>query len=65
MYKLIPGNETYGAYCGSSYGPSFGGGYDIHLSGQTGGSLKHSFDYTDVNTLTGGSSFTVSEVEVF
>ena len=64
-YKLIAGNENYGAYCGASYGPSFGGGYDFHLNGQSGGCLKHSFEIPDVNSFAGGSAFTASEVEVF
>lgn len=65
MYPLKSGHEMYAAYAGASYGPSFGGGYDFHISGKSGGALLYSFEIGDINKLTGGSSFTCAEIEVF
>ena len=64
-YTIKSGHEMYAAYGGPSYGPSFGGGYDFHISGNNGGALLYSFDITDLNNFTGGSSFTCAEIEVF
>jgi len=64
-YTIKAGHEMYAAYGGSSYGPSFGGGYDFHISGTAGGALLYSFEITDLNNFTGGSSFTCAEIEVF
>jgi len=65
-YNIKPGHEMYAAYGSASYGPSFGGGYDFHVSGKNGGANLYSFEgLTDITLLTGGSSFTCSEIEVF
>jgi len=53
----------------SSYGPTFGGGHDFHLSNDfTSNSNycnKNSFNFTDNNALTGGYNFQCEEVEVY
>lgn len=64
-YAIKSGHEMYAAYGGPSYGPSFGGGYDFHISGTTGGALLYSFEISDLANFTGGSSFTCAEIEVF
>lgn len=59
----------YGGYDYSSYGPTFGGGHDIYLATDFGTSSnycnRHSYNFTDNTSLTGGYNFTVTEVEVF
>jgi predicted nucleic acid-binding Zn-ribbon protein len=68
-YEQNSGYNTYGAYDYSSYGPSFGGGHDIYLANDwtTNSNYcnRHSFNFPDNTTLTGGYNFTVEEVEVF
>ena len=67
---------TYAIYCGSGYGPTFGGGWDIHIANNA-SSNKDS--YTDFGTtyylpsgvkawrtnLAGSFYFSPDEVEVF
>jgi len=59
----------YGGYDYSSYGPTFGGGHDIYLATDFGGSSnycnRHSYNFPDNTTLTGGYNFGVEEIEVF
>jgi len=59
----------YGGYDNSGYGPTWGGGHDIYLAADfTGNSNycnRHSYNFTDNTTLTGGYNFQVEEVEVF
>jgi len=59
----------YGGYDNSSYGPTFGGGHDIYLANDwTSNSNycnRHSYNFTDNTTLTGGYNFQVEDVEVY
>jgi len=61
--------SQYGAYDNSSYGPTFGGGHDIYLANDwTSNSNycnRHSYNFPDNTTLTGGYNFSVEEVEVY
>ena len=67
--------KQYGIYCNSGYGPSFGGGHDLHIAN---GANANSTSYSNLgNTyqcpanansssfLAGQSNFIVNEVEVF
>ncbi|KAM3144777.1 hypothetical protein pb186bvf_003086 [Paramecium bursaria] len=52
IYKLK--NQSYAQYCHASYGPTFGGGHDLHIaadfnSGQT--NLGHSYDIAGQNVV--------------
>ena len=73
-------NNQYGIYCGNNYGPTFGGGHDLHISNDgnsnTGSytNLGHTYQppsgytYNAENTkvlLAGFYQFTPTEVEVF
>jgi len=59
----------YGGYDYSSYGPTFGGGHDIYLANDwTSNSNycnRHSYNFPDNTTLTGGYNFQVEDVEVY
>jgi hypothetical protein len=60
----------YGGYDYSSYGPTFGGGHDIYLSTDFGNNTsnycnRHSYNFPDNTTLTGGYNFQIDEIEVF
>jgi len=66
-----------GAYCGSGYGPTWGGGHDLHING----SMQSNSNYSSPNnftqpasgfsgslsnsTLAGSYNFTVAELEVW
>ena len=72
--SLKTGNEQYGIYCNSSYGPSFGGGHDLHIYGDA-NTNTNSYSHLgssyqcppgQQNTFfTGGRNFTVTDYEVF
>jgi hypothetical protein len=62
-------------YCKSNYGPSFGGGHDVHISNNANDN-QQSYSYfnsyqpptgtADANSLLAGSNkFTPTEIEVF
>ena len=71
---LIPGKEEFGIDCDNGYGPTFGDGNDLHISGNAN---TNSNSYSDLgnsyrcppgqqNTFfTGDESFTVTDYEVF
>ncbi|KAK8807250.1 hypothetical protein WA158_004009 [Blastocystis sp. Blastoise] len=65
---------SYGIYCNSSYGPTFGGGHDIHISNQchnNTSSYSNPYSYSQKNTSQGStlfanmSNFTVEDYEVW
>jgi hypothetical protein len=70
-------NTPYAMYTGNSYGPTFGGGHDIHISNDASsntGSYAYNFNYyyqapsdvSNANTILAGTrNFQPSEVEVF
>ncbi|KAK8793532.1 hypothetical protein WA158_004891 [Blastocystis sp. Blastoise] len=59
-YDYTQSDRRYGIYCSSSYGPTFGGGFDIYISDQchsnTNSSCKAS-SYSQVNTPQKSSLF--------
>ena len=67
------GNTTQAMYCGASYGPTFGGGFDIgvHSGSDAAQSYTHFPNgYTDTlgranATFTGAHDFTVEDYEVW
>ena len=73
--KLSGNNNQYGIYCDSLYGPTFGGGHDLHICSNSIGnnnsysSLGHTYECPpNVNGhtfLAGINKFYVNEVEVF
>ena len=71
---LIPGKEQHGIYCSNTYGPSFGGGHDLHISENantnTNSYSNLGFTYErppgqQGTFFTGGKNFTVTDYEVF
>ena len=71
---LIPGEEEYGIYWYKGYGPVFGGGFDLRISGNantnTGSTSYLGFSYQcppgqQSTFFTGGTNFTVTDYEVF
>jgi hypothetical protein len=71
-----PSCERYAIYCNPNYGPSFGGGYDVHISNNANGNQGScsGFGYSyqpppgtaQANSLLAGSyNFTPTEIEVF
>ena len=70
------GQEGYAIYCHPGYGPSFGGGHDIHIADNA-NCNEQSYSYfgdfyqsppgvRDVETVFAGSyNFTPTEIEVF
>jgi len=67
-------NVSYGPYDNATYGPTFGGGHDMHVSNNsnsiTGSYSNFPNSYTDTlgrgnATFTGAKNFQVSEIEVF
>ena len=67
LYKYKSG---YGIYCHSSYGPTFGGGFDLYLCNgclnNNSSASQSSFDYNGKNdALNGSSSFIVEVYEVY
>jgi len=64
--------QHYGPYDQVTYGPTFGGGHDIHLTNNNGSGSYSNFphSYNDTlghgnNTFTGSRNWTLNEVEVF
>jgi len=68
-YTQNSGYSSYGAYDYSTYGPTFGGGFDIYFSAAFKSNAnycnKHSFNYPDNTTLVGGYNFMAEEVECY
>ena len=71
---LKTGMEHYGIYCNNGYGPSFGGGHDLHISKYANtntnsfSNLGHSYQCPpgqQSTFFTGGKIFTVTDYEVF
>ena len=72
---LIAGREGYAIYCNSGYGPTFGGGHDLHIFNAPNtinnscARLNNTYQCpTGQNTntfLTGYQNFVVNELEVF
>ena len=64
-------NSGYGIYCYTSYGPTFGGGFDLYLSNNclnnnSSSTNQSSFNYNGKNyALNGSSSFIVEVYEVY
>jgi len=67
-------NSQKAIYCNPSYGPTFGGGNDIHISSNSNtnsssySKLNNTYKINnghDSNFLTGSRNFTVSEIEIF
>ena len=62
----------YATYSSYGYGPTFGGGHDIHIADNAGYNSNSYFNcysynsfYTDDNTWTGSSYFCPGELEVY
>jgi hypothetical protein len=68
-YTQNSGYSSYGAYDYGTYGPTFGGGFDIYLSADFKSNAnycnRHSFSFTDNTSLVGGYNFQADEVEVY
>jgi hypothetical protein len=76
VFGLRQGHAAWSIYCGADYGPTFGGGHDIHVCDQC-NSSRNSYTNFDNNTynndtglnrttvFTGAYHFTVGEIEVF
>jgi hypothetical protein len=73
-YLINPTNVHQAVYHNSAYGPTFGGGHDLHLANNSNANntsytgFLHA--YTDTtgqgnNTFTGARTFTASDVEVY
>ena len=74
---MIEGNKANAIYCGSKYGPAFGGGGDLRISDNFGmGSYSNfghtyipivgAYQSTEANShLAGAYNFAVKEMEVF
>jgi hypothetical protein len=72
-------SQGYGIYCHTSYGPTFGGGHDLHIANQSNlnatsySNLVHSYTHPDYaygsneakSFLAGSYNFQVSEIEVY
>ena len=78
--NIKQGEEQHAIYCNSGYGPSFGGGHDLHICNnpQFNQSSYSSFGFTyqlppgygygsaqSSNLLAGQYKFTTTEIEVF
>ncbi|KAK8790072.1 hypothetical protein WA158_006852 [Blastocystis sp. Blastoise] len=79
-YDYTYSNRSYAIYYSSSYGPTFGGGFDIKISDQCNNNTNSScnaYSYSEVNTpqkhslfvntndANSGNSFTVEDYEVW
>jgi len=76
VMKMTQTNSN-GAYCGSGYGPTFGGGHDLHVNSSMQSTSNYSSpsSFTSMasgysgsfsnSTLAGGYNFVVEELEVF
>jgi len=72
-------SQNHGIYCNSSYGPTFGGGHDLHIDDKSNtntssySNLCHSYTHPDYaygsneakSFLAGSYNFQVSEIEVY
>ena len=78
--SLVYRNNGNAIYCRSDYGPTFGGGHDLHISDNANSNTNSytnfghtyqppsGYNYGDANTralLAGKHNFSPSEVEVF
>eukprot|EP00752_Nemacystus_decipiens_P018449 g16539.t1 len=69
-WGVVEGEDDYAVYCGPSIGPTFGGGYDLHINWN--GSTSTTFaTHTDTYDIPDGAPFStltgrpVVEIEVF
>ena len=70
---LKTNNKQHGIYCKNTYGPTFGGGHDLHICNaaneSTGSSSNFGHTYESPQSgatfLVGQRKFTVNEYEVF
>lgn len=73
--KLTGSSNQNGIYCNSSYGPTFGGGHDLHISSNSncnnksysnlGNTYECPPNVTSATFLAGNYNFYVNELEVF
>ena len=73
--NVRPGNEQHAIYCRPGYGPTFGGGHDVHIADNANGnrnSCSHFSSYqvppgtkTSDTLLAGSYDFTPTDIEVF
>ena len=74
--NVVPGHEQYAVFCNPSYGPTFGGGHDLHISNNANGNqgsyslfgnhYQRPPGTVEANSLLAGSrNFTPTEIEVF
>jgi hypothetical protein len=76
--KLLCSDPTQAQYAGPSFGPTFGGGHDLHINNamQSDSNYSHPHSYQKKDpqypnttytkaTLFGANKFTVAEIEVF
>ena len=73
--NVRPGNEQHAIFCHSGYGPSFGGGHDVHIADNANGnrqSYSNFWSYqvppgtrTSNALLAGSRNFTPTDIEVF
>lgn len=70
----ITKNHQYAIYCESTYGPSFGGGHDLHIYGNANSNtssysgLGHTYECPSGQQstfFTGARNFSVTDYEVF
>jgi hypothetical protein len=75
-FKIMCPNGTNAIYCKSTYGPTFGGAHDIHVSSDSnsnqtsysnlGHTYKHAeYQYNAKSILAGSYNFQTLEIEVF
>ena len=73
--NVRPGNEQHAVYCYPGYGPTFGGGHDVHIADNANGNRQSysNLGYYQVPPgirancalLAGSRNFTPTEIEVF
>ena len=74
--NVIPGHEQYAVCCEPSYGPTFGGGHDLHISNNANGNQGSHSGFGNsyqpppgtveaTSLLAGSLYFTPTEIEVF
>jgi len=72
-YLLTNESHANAIYCGQGYGPTFGGGHDLHISNNSNGSncsVAFPSSYRDTighgaATFTGSGSFLVADIEIY
>ncbi|CAD8130682.1 unnamed protein product [Paramecium sonneborni] len=67
IYPLIQDRKQYAIYCNSGYGPTFGGGHDLHINANFKDghqSLGHTYENKSSN-LFGQDKPNISECEIF